>query len=187
MADTELNIQDAITEAGTVTVINGQTKGPRGRTITLQATATTGYVFNGWEVEKKPVTLRPFITQVDGLYASVESACNYTSNNTEQRVAKNTEIKTLYTDGSKLYTDSEGIYQASTGIWALSGRTAYINYDGTILPVTETCTAPQTQPTVSGGGGGFFVGRSSAGIGTVDSRLQADGDDIRTQFDIAVR
>lgn len=157
--ETEVQIENAVSSAGTVTIKDGELKGTRNRTVTLQATPATGYSFEGWEVEKTQTKLRVFITPVDGLYLTANLACNSTSgllNNLEQVTARSKDVKTLYTDGRMLYTDVEGNFPAATGYWAINGRTSYINYDGLVLPVIETCpTSPTTaQQTVYTGGGG---------------------------------
>lgn len=172
--DTEINIQDAITDSGTVTMVDGQTKGPRGRTVTLQATAAPGYVFDGWEIEKSPVRLRIFIAPAVGLYQTLDSVCDPT---VTQEYTNQTKVTTLYTDGTLLYTDPEGVYQASKGFWSVFGGRGYLIYDGTILPVTQTCPTPQQQP-IGVGGGGTNLFRVSSRDGQIIDAGYIDGQNV---------
>lgn len=136
---TELIVTNPTQAEGAITILNGETKGIKGRTVTLQATPAAGYVFEGWEIETTPALLSVF-NKVGRRYTDAGSVC----------VSNDEAINTLYSDGTRLYTDAEGKLSAEPGFYQ-SYRGTYFNYDGNTIPALQTC---QQAVTVSGGGGG---------------------------------
>lgn len=129
--ETAVDIQDALTTKGTVTIKEGELKGERDRAVVLEATPASGYVFAGWEIETTPArTMLRVFGVVGDVYNTVEAVCSVP--------AIQSVYQTLYTDGSKLYTDEAGKFEAAFGYWD-AGNGQYLLYDGSIIPVPQVC------------------------------------------------
>lgn len=141
MPDTTIQLLNPTSQMGTVTVKTGRLQGERGRSVVLEATPATGYVFDKWEIETTPVNLRIF-ARVGQRYDSTNAVCSTSTVNL---------TTTLYTDNTLLYTDSEGKYPAATGYWSL-GNGQYYYYNGSTIPTIDVCEQPSGGGTVGGGG-----------------------------------
>jgi hypothetical protein len=135
MPSTTVNIDNARTSQGTVTVLTGTLQGDAKRLVTLQANAAEGFEFDKWEIITTPIVLQQFAA-VGQKANSVNEVCNLPA-------VKLTT--TFYTDGSSLYTDEEGKYPASVGYWQ-AGVLTYYYYDGVNLPTVQTCIPAQSSP-----------------------------------------
>lgn len=160
MPTTSVTIANSLSgPEGTISIKEGQTVGPAGRTLVLEATPATGYIFDKWEIQNSPIQLQEF-ARVGLRYKSTEEVCSDESINL-------TTI--LYTDGSRLFTDIEGKYEARFGFYQ-AGRNVYYNYLGSGIPTLQECiqnTTPILQQQTSGGGGG--------GIRNIDTRFVENG------------
>lgn len=160
----EVDITPTNPREGTVTVVSGETKGKRGRTVVLQATPADGYTFDGWEIETSPVGLSPYMN-VSIRFDTLESVCL-----TNAQQSTRTPV---FSDGTTLYTDRNGEYQLATGFYQPDGYVgSYIRYTGAGIPAVQTCPPVQS---ITGGGGGFtnatrgFGGTVTYGGFTVDA------------------
>lgn len=172
MPTTNVRITNTTSAAGTVTVRQGELSGKPGRTVILEATPASGYVFDKWEIETIPVQLQEF-ARVGTRYSSVDEVC----------LADQVDLTTpLYTDGSQLYTDIEGKYSAASGVYQ-SNKGTYYNYTGTGIPPIETCIKPSEVRVQTTGGGGFVQNFTQEQIQVTDTeRFNMDRTRLNLDF-----
>jgi hypothetical protein len=144
MPNTTIQLVNSVSQGGTITVKNGTLQGERARSVVLEATPATGYVFDKWEIETTPINLRIFAI-VGQKYNSIAEVCTAPTSDL---------TTTFYTDSSQLYSDVEGKYLISTGYW-FAGSNQYYFYNGNSIPTLQTCETPVVQSSVTSGGGGF--------------------------------
>lgn len=158
MPTTTVTITNATGPNGTVTLKTGQLSGERGRTITLEATAISGYEFEKWEIETRSVQLSEF-ARASRKFDTAALVC---LTGTIQLATETPTI--LYNDDSKLYTDPQGLYPLATGYYRLTdGR--YIDYTGNGIPTKQTCTISTVTNNRFGSGGGGINPQGGIGFG----------------------
>ncbi len=168
---------------GGAVLLSGRLEGAQGRTVTIQASPSPGYVFDRWEIVTSPVELSTFAVVASVPVNSVEEVCfeprSYDGYTTQYSSTYQNVARELFTDGTMLYLDTEGRTPAPTGYWGAGGGTYYY-WTGGRLPVLQACAGTGTGGG-SGGGGGSDENTNllTSTSGEFDQTARTGIDDIR--------